>query len=207
MYIPSAFAQEDPNILNAFLRRYSFATLVTQSSGSLMGSRVPLNVVGEVGTDRSNPGIVLEGHVARANPQWRGIQGEALVIFDGPHAYVSPTWYEEAGTVPTWNYTSIHAYGPIQLVDDRAGLLDILTRSVAVYESGQPTPWTFDPSAAFIEGLLKAIVGFRIEVSRLDAKWKLSQNHSQNRRDRVVAALAAQDDPDAKRVAQFMQNL
>ena len=111
--------------------------------------------------------------MARVNPQWRGMRGEVLVVFNGPHAYVSPAWYEEPGTVPTWNYVAVHAYGTPHLVEDRDGLLEILRRSVRAYEGPRPEPWAFDESLPHVEGLLRAIVGFRIEITRLEGKLKL----------------------------------
>ena len=97
-----------------------------------------------------------------------------MAVFSGPHAYVSPSWYEEEGTVPTWNYVAVHAYGTFHVVEDRDGLLDILRRSVTAYEGPRPEPWAFDESAPHVETMLKAIVGFRIEITRLEGKWKLS---------------------------------
>ena len=142
--------------------------------------------------------------MARANPQWRDVHGEVMAVFSGPHAYVSPSWYEEEGTVPTWNYVAVHAYGTLHVVEDRDSLLDILRRSVAAYESPLPEPWPFDESAGHVEMLLKAIVGFRIEITRLEGKWKLSQNHSEGRRRKVVRALAERPDEDSKEIARMI---
>jgi transcriptional regulator len=145
--------------------------------------------------------------MARANPQWRDIRGEAMAIFSGPHAYISPSWYGEAGTVPTWNYVAVHAYGTFHLVEDRDGLLDILRRSVTAYESPMPEPWPFDESAGHVEKMLKAIIGFRIEITRLEGKWKLSQNHPQDRSRKVIRALATQEGEGARAVARMMSDM
>jgi transcriptional regulator len=185
--------------LHDFIRRHSFATLITNGPAGLFASHVPILL--EPGGKAEGS---LVGHLARANPQWRDIQGEALVIFAGPHTYISPSWYEEEGTVPTWNYAVVHAYGAFQAVQEREYVLDILRRTVHVYENPQPEPWTFDESAPHAERLLGAIVGFRIEISRLEGKWKLSQNHSKDRRHRVIRALESRDDDDSKSIAVMM---
>src|SRR5205823_11382641 len=165
----------------------------------LVASHLPILLNGDAG-----PYGHLLGHMARANPQWKSVLGEALVIFSGPHAYVSPAWYEQGGTVPTWNYVAVHAYGTFHVVEDRAQLLDILRRTVTAYESPRPEPWTFDESEPHVETMLRAIVGFRIEITRLEGKWKLSQNHSEERRRRVVRALGSQPDYDSQAVAALM---
>ena len=128
MYNPASFAQHDVSKLHAFLRRHSFATLVSSGEGGLVASHLPLLLDPRAG----RLGHLL-GHMARANPQWRQVEGEVLAIFQGPHTYISPSWYEEPGMVPTWNYVAVHAYGTLQLVDRRGELLDILRHAVAFY--------------------------------------------------------------------------
>lgn len=199
MYVPPAFAETDTAKLQEFMRRHSFALLTSHGVGGLFASHLPLLFDAEVG-----PHGHLLGHMARANPQWREARGEVMAVFSGPHAYVSPSWYEEGGTVPTWNYVAVHAYGAFHPVEDRDGLLDILRRSVTAYESPRPEPWAFDESAPHVEKMLKAIVGFRIEITRLEGKWKLSQNHPEERRRKVVRALADRPDLDSKAIADLM---
>jgi transcriptional regulator len=199
MYIPTAFDETGTAELHAFMRRHSFATLVTSGEDGLVAGHLPLLLDAGAGTHG-----LLQGHMARANPQWRGVRGEALAVFSGPHAYVSPSWYEAAGTVPTWNYVAVHAYGTFHVVVGRDELLDILRRSVLAYESPRPEPWAFDESGPHVERLLKAIVGFRIGVTRLEGKWKLSQNHPEERRRKVIRALAARPDPDSQAIAELM---
>jgi transcriptional regulator len=200
MYVPAAFAETDPAKLHEFMRRNSFAVLTSNGEGGLVGSHLPLLLDPDAG-----PHGHLLGHMARANPQWRKVEGEVMAVFSGPHAYVSPSWYEEGGTVPTWNYVAVHAYGTFHVVEDREALLDILRRSVTAYESSRPAPWTFDESAPHVEKMLKAIVGFRIEITRLEGKWKLSQNHPEGRRRKVVRALAERPDQDSKVIADLMK--
>ena len=125
MYVPAAFAETDTAKLHEFMRRNSFAVLTSNGEGGLVASHLPLLLDADAG-----PNGHLLGHMARANPQWRDVRGEVMAVFSGPHAYVSPSWYEEEGTVPTWNYVAVHAYGTFHLVEDRDGLLDILRRSV-----------------------------------------------------------------------------
>jgi transcriptional regulator len=199
MYIPAAFAETDTAKLHEFMKRNSFAVLTSHGEGGLTASHLPLLLDVDAG-----PHGQIVGHMARANPQWRTVAGEVMAVFSGPHAYVSPSWYEEAGTVPTWNYVAVHAYGTFHLVEERDALLDILRRSVTTYESPRPEPWAFDESAPHVEVMLRAIVGFRIEITKLEGKWKLSQNQSVERRGRVIRALAERADEDSKAIAATM---
>jgi len=199
MYVPASFAETDTHRLHAFMRRHSFALLTSHGEGGLLASHLPLLL---------DPGAcplgALFGHMARANPQWRHPVGEVMAVFSGPHAYVSPSWYREGETVPTWNYVAVHAYGTFRVVDDRDGLLEILRRSVATYEGPRPDPWPFDESSPHVGTMLKAIVGFRVEITRLEGKWKLGQNHPEERRRRVIGALSSQPDDDSQAVAALM---
>lgn len=199
MYIPSSFKVAEAAELHAFMRKFSFATLVTQGKGGMTATHLPLLLDADAG-----PNGTLLGHFARANPQWKTVEGEALVIFPGPHAYISPTWYETPGTVPTWNYVTVHAYGSMQLIEDRDGLHDILTRTTSVYERKMPEPWSYDATDPEIDMMLKAIVGFRIEITRLEGKAKLNQNHPEERRRKVIRALEAQGDDESRAVAELM---
>lgn len=201
MYVPAAFAETDPVKLHGFMRGNSFAVLTSPGEGGLVASHLPLLL--DADADAGPNGRLL-GHMARANPQWRDVRGEVMAVFSGPHAYVSPSWYGEAGTVPTWNYVVVHAYGTFHVVEDREGVLGILRRSVLAYEGSRPEPWPFDESEPHVETMLRAIVGFRIEVTRLEGKWKLSQNHPEARRRRVAEALEARPDRDSREIARLM---
>jgi transcriptional regulator len=200
VYVPTAFAETDTARLHEFMRRHSFSILTSFGQGGAIASHLPLLLDAEAGSRGQ-----LLGHMARANPQWRRVEGEVMAIFAGPHAYVSPSWYEEPGTVPTWNYAAVHAYGTFHLVEDREGVLDILRRSVGTYEGRRPDPWVFDESAGHVENLLKAIVGFRIEITRLEGKWKLSQNQPEARRRKVAKALAGSPDEGSRAIAAMME--
>ena len=200
MYVPASFRQTDRQQLTEFIRQNSFGLLVSRSEGEPFATHLPLLFNPQVGEHGQ-----LLGHFARANPQWRELNGQSvLVVFSGPHAYVSPTWYGVPNMVPTWNYLAVHAYGRCEIVEDEAALLDLLAATARTYEQGLPKPWTFDRDDPFVGKLLKGIVGFRIEVSRIEGKWKLGQNHSPEMRENVVAELTASEDPQARAIAALM---
>jgi transcriptional regulator len=199
VYIPATFAESDTAKLHEFIRLNSFGILASRGEGGPFASHLPLLLDAEAGPH----GRIL-GHMARANPQWSDVRGEVMAIYSGPHAYVSPSWYNEAGTVPTWNYVAVHAYGSFHVIEERDGLLDILRRSVLTYESTRAEPWIFDDSASHVETMLKAIVGFRIEITRLEGKWKLSQNHSEERRRKVIQEMEACPDEHSQAIARMM---
>ncbi|MGC3969697.1 MAG: FMN-binding negative transcriptional regulator [Pirellulales bacterium] len=200
MYIPAPFQVDNPTEIFDFAERHGFATLVTQHDGAPFATHLPLlleRATGERGT--------IVGHMARTNPQWRDAAGQtALVTYHGPHAYVSPTWYAEPNTVPTWNYGAVHAYGRLEIVEDAAGLTDIVARTVEIYERSMPVPWRLEAGSDLVQALVKQIVGFRIPVERWEAKWKLNQNHSAERRRRVIAALQTRTTDDELDIAREM---
>ncbi len=201
MYVPAAFAQSDRKVLLDFLRQHSFALLVSQFDGEPFATHLPLLV-----DEAPPPHGQLIGHMARANPQWKQLDGQdVLVVFSGPHAYVSPTWYEADNVVPTWNYLAVHAYGRCRLVDDDVELATILENYVTTYERAMPAPWQLDSRSEFVRKLALAVVGFRIELTRLEGKWKLGQNHPAERREKVAAHLAASSDAEAQAVAKLMR--
>jgi len=201
MYIPASFAETDSTKLHEFMRQHSFATLVSRDETGVVASHLPLLFQGSSGRMGS-----LIGHMARANSQWCEVRGEVMAIFTGPHTYISPSWYETAGTVPTWNYAAVHAYGTFHVVKDRESLLDILRSTVAYFESPRAEPWTIDETAPNFDQLMRGITGFRIEITRLEGKWKLSQNHPEERRSRVIKALEVRPDEDSQAIAAMMKN-
>jgi transcriptional regulator len=190
MYVPAAFQVDDPERIAEFIAGHSFATVITQHEGSPFASHVPLLYE----RDRGEQGVLI-GHLARPNPQWQPAVDQpdgiaALAILHGPHTYISPTWYGEPNTVPTWNYIAVHATGKLKLIDDHDRLLQLLKRSVDIYEANQPQPWKIeDQDPAFIQKLVGGIVGFEIAIEKLEGKWKLNQNQSPTRRERVIAVL------------------
>jgi transcriptional regulator len=201
MYVPASFRQSDLPILHAFIERYSFALLCsTGEDGTPFASHLPLLL------DRpaAAPGALV-GHMARANPQWRHADGRpVLAVFSGPHAYVSPTWYEAEQVVPTWNYVTVHAVGVFRAVHDRNALLRIVQDTVAVYEGARPRPWQLGAPDDYLERMLRGIVGFRVELTGLEGKWKLSQNRPPEQRERVVRALREEGGEDARAIADLM---
>lgn len=200
MFVPPHFAETDLSKLHAAMERYSFGMLVTQSGGVPFVTHLPLLL-----TRSDGPHGSLSGHLARANPQWRELVGQpVLAVFSGPHAYISPTWYETENAVPTWNYVAVHAYGRATLIEDPDALLDLLQQSVTVYEGGMPQPWAIDTASPVVRKLLAQIVGFRIEIERLEGKWKLNQNHPVERRRKVVTALSERG-PEAVAIAEMMR--
>jgi transcriptional regulator len=201
MYVPAHFAETNPATLHDFIERHSFGLLVSQVGGTPFATHLPLLLDRDVG-----PHGTLVGHMARANPHWREFAGQtALAVFSGPHAYVSPTWYESENVVPTWNYVAVHAYGPVELVEDRDTVFDIVRRSVKVYESGMPRPWVLGEMSTFLDRMLSQIVGFRIAIERIEGKWKLNQNHPMERRKKVADALTEQGGTDALAIAAMMR--
>jgi transcriptional regulator len=197
MYTPPAFREDDPAELRRIMREARLATLVTMTSEGLMATPLPLfldETEGEFGT--------LHGHLARANPQWStATETEALVLFNGLDAYVTPSWYaakqEHGKVVPTWNYVAVHAYGRPEFFTDEAGLRDVVSRLTNLHEAGRAYPWAVDDAPPdFVRAQLKGIVGVRIPISRIEGKRKLSQNRSEADRQGVASGLAASARPD-----------
>ncbi len=199
MYTPPSFAVTDPEVLFDFVDQHSFATLFSQNEHGPVASHLPLLLDHESGR--------LFGHFARANTHWQtAADCTVLVVFQGPHAYISPSWYAAQNVVPTSNYVAVHATGTLRLIEDPARVRDILERTVTKYESPRPQPWsTSSPELEFLEKLQAAIVGFEIEVTQWEGKWKLSQNHPEERRERVIAALRTSSNPDDHAVAELMR--
>jgi transcriptional regulator len=201
MYLPKSFREDDLDTLQAFMQQYSFATLITQHEGAPFASHVPLLL-----QPHDGPYGTLLGHMARANPQWRDFASgpEALVIFQGPHAYVSPSWYGVHPSVPTWNYAVVHAYGRPQVVEDSTTLYDMLHALVQTFEAPSATPWAFDVPSDYLQSMMQGIVGFTMPITRLEGKYKLSQNRSPEDQQRVTAALQAQGEALSTAVAALM---
>jgi transcriptional regulator len=191
LYVPPLFKEDRIDVVHAAIRRGGLATLVTLNEGGLIASHVPMLLDAEPA-----PYGTLLGHVARPNPQARGVTPgvQALAIFQGPDAYITPSWYatkrENGKVVPTWNYVAIHAYGPVEFFDDTERLRAIVTRLTERQESTRGEPWAVtDAPADYIDGMLKGIVGFALPIARLEGKWKMSQNRPAQDRARVVDGL------------------
>ncbi|WP_237154625.1 FMN-binding negative transcriptional regulator [Oryzibacter oryziterrae] len=205
MYVPPAFREDDPAVLHALMHEVRLASLVTMTADGLIASPLPLHLVPDEG-----PLGTLYGHLAKANIQGTLAPiGQALVIFSGADAYVSPSFYpskaESGKVVPTWNYVVVHAYGTVEFFTDTARLRPLLDRLTARHEAGSPSPWTLDDAPAeYIAAQMKGIIGLRIEISRLDGKCKLSQNRSAADQAGVAAGLAASERPGDRDISERM---
>ena len=204
MYVPKHFREEDLAVLQAFMRQYSFATLVsTQADGVPVATHLPVLLETEPA-----PYGTLKAHLALGNAQWRTFQEEreVLVIFQGPHSYISPSWYSVELSVPTWNYATVHAYGVPHVITEPGELRQHLGELVATYESGFPQPWPFEKLPSdYAEKTMKGVVGVSIAITRLEGKYKMSQNRSTQDRQQVIEALTSTSDPTACEVASLIQ--
>lgn len=201
MYLPRIFAVEDIPALHGFMEQFSFASLITHNEGKLIGSHIPFVLDRQAGAHGR-----LRGHVAVGNPQLAHLKSgaEALVMFQGPHSYISPSWYAAQENVPTWNYTAVHAYGRPRMLD-RDGLIALLKDLVHQNEASFDQPWDFDPRAPWIKRMLPQIAAFEIPIERLEGKFKLNQNRALADRRRVVEVLSASDDPAQRHMAELIR--
>lgn len=194
MYIPKHFEQSDERTLYDFIDTHSFGALITGAHGGLFASHVPFLLDREQG--------LLHCHLARANPQWRELRAaaEVLVVFTGPHGYVSPTWYTEPG-VPTWNYTAVHVCGAARCIDDPGHTARHVEALAARHERGSAAPWAPDYDPARLEG----IVGVEVRIRSIEGKFKLSQNRSAADRAGVIAKLRASGRDNDVALARLME--
>ena len=191
MYLPKHFEERDPERLRNFIQRYPLGSLVTATESGLDANHIPF-----VFADAGSAAGTLHGHIARANPLWRaGVrEAAALVIFQGPNSFISPSWYpskrENARVVPTWNYAVVHVRGVLRFVDDPAWVRSHVEALTREHEGKRDAPWAVtDAPADFIEKMVAAVVGIEISITRLVGKWKLSQNRSMSDRVGVVEGL------------------
>ncbi|HXM64732.1 MAG TPA: FMN-binding negative transcriptional regulator [Terriglobales bacterium] len=200
MYIPEFNRQEDRAATLAFMKANPFAILVSNVEGIPFATHLPL-LIDEIG-DR----VVVQGHMAKANAHWKSMKEgeESLVIFHGPHAYISPGLYENRESVPTWNYAAVHLYGEPTLFTDEESLRATLHRMIDTFESSYMAQWS-ELSEQYRSRMMKHIVGFDIKVKRLEAKFKLSQNRTKGEQARVIQALNQSKDSNISGVAQLMQ--
>jgi len=206
MYVPAQFKEDRVPILHDAIRKYGFGTLVTSSEQEMEASHLPMLLDPEPA-----PFGTLLGHLARANPQWQRVKPgfEALAIFLGPNTYITPSWYptkQQTGkVVPTWNYLAIHAYGSISFFDDAAELRDHVSKMTGMHEAPRAKPWAVsDAPADFVDQMVRAIVGFRLHITRLEGKWKMSQNRPQQDVSGVLEGLAREDGEAAAQIAEIV---
>ncbi|MET0444400.1 MAG: FMN-binding negative transcriptional regulator [Pseudorhodoplanes sp.] len=208
LYLPPAFRESDVAVLQAQIRAIGFGSLITTAKdGGILISQFPVMLDTAIGTLGQ-----LRCHVSRANPQWREseLTKPGIVMFSGPDAYVSPSWYpskhEHGKAVPTWNYITICARGLLEVYDDRESLMAHVTELTELHEAAFPEPWKVtDAPTDYMERQLKGIVGFRLTIEALEGKKKLSQNRSVEDRDGVAEALQAIDDPNARDIGTLVQ--
>lgn len=205
MYTPTAFREEDPAALHDIMKSAGLSQLVTATADGLIATPLPFLFSAAEG-----PHGTLYGHIARANEQWtRPAIGEAMAIFMGPDAYITPSWYaakqEHGKVVPTWNYVAVHAYGNVEFFDDRTRLLDVVTRLTDRREQSRPKPWAVsDAPEPYVEAQLRGIVGVRLPISRIEGKRKMSQNRSLEDRTGVAEGLTASGNPAEQAVGRLV---
>jgi transcriptional regulator len=202
MYIPPAFRETDLPFIHQTMQAAGLASLVTVTANGLVCTPLPLfldDSEGEMGT--------LYGHVAKANPQWKTAPvGEALAIFMGPDAYITPSWYEgksrDGKVVPTWNYVAVHTYGDVEFFEEADRLLDVVTRLTNLHEALRSRPWAVgDAPPDFVQAQLRGIVGVRMSITRIEAKRKMSQNRKLEDRANVIKGLSQSADARERRAA------
>lgn len=200
MYIPEFNRQEDRAATLAFMRANPFGILVSNVDGVPFASHLPFLV------DEAGDQIIVRGHMARANAHWKSMKEgeESLVIFHGPHAYISPSLYELQESVPTWNYAAVHVYGEPNLFSDEEGLKETLHQMINTFESSYMAQWS-GLSEQYQSRMMKHIVGFEIKAKSLEAKFKLSQNRTKGEQARVMQALSQSKDSNISGVAELMQ--
>jgi transcriptional regulator len=198
MYIPKYFKIDDEEMIYDLIEKYSFATLFSQHKGEPYATHLPLVL------DRIE--MALYGHFARPNEQWNDAENQqVLAVFQGPHCYISPSWYETGTAVPTWNYVSIHLYGKMEIVEDPKVIIDTLNDMVIKYEEPDSSYDLKDVDSKYIDGLTKGIVAFKIPITKIEAKAKLSQNHPVERQELVIKQLEKTSVHDNLQVAALMK--
>ncbi len=205
MYLPQQFVEARPDVLHDLIRAHPLGTLVVLADAELCANHIPFLLHADGGGGR------LHGHVSRANPVWKSFSGsrEALVIFHGPEAYVSPAWYPsraaDGRVVPTWNYAVVHAYGTPRAVQDPDWLVRHVTQLADAHEAGRAEPWRVrEAPEDYLEQMISGIVGVEIPIARLEGKWKVSQNRERSEQLGVVSGLRAQDTDAARAMAELV---
>lgn len=206
MHIANTFKQDDQLQLQAIMVKYPFASLVSYSESGLEVNHLPLYL------DTSHDKAVLQGHIAKANPLWKNLKpdSEALVVFQGPNAYISPNFYptkkQNGRAVPTWNYVAVHVKGEIQMRFDNAFKLNMLHNLTFQQEQKQPKPWSiYDAPPEYIERMLPAIIGIEIQITSMQGQWKLSQNQPEINKQGVAAGLSKSQRNDVLEMATLVK--
>ncbi|WP_419954329.1 FMN-binding negative transcriptional regulator [Neobacillus niacini] len=198
MYIPKHFTISNAEVIYDIIEKNSFATLFSQHNGEPYATHLPLLLNKEEG--------FLYGHFSRQNQQWSDSVGQnVLVIFQGPHCYISPSWYETNQAVPTWNYVAVHVYGELEIVEDEKELFESLVDMVDKYEKPDSSYQLENVDENFIMGMSKGIVGFKINIKKIEGKAKLSQNHPTARQELIIKELEKSTDQNDIHIAQLMK--
>ncbi|MBG9723507.1 FMN-binding negative transcriptional regulator [Bacillus mycoides] len=198
MYIPKHFTIQDEETKYEMIEQNSFATLFSQHNGAPYATHLPLLL--------NKATLTLYGHFARPNEQWKDSGNQqVLAVFQGPHSYISPSWYETNKAVPTWNYVAVHVYGELEIVEDEQELIDSLQDLVHKYENPKSTYSLNNVDPNYMEGLSRGIVGFRIKINKIEGKAKLSQNHSVERRELVIEELEKVGSEGGRGIAKLMK--
>jgi transcriptional regulator len=199
MYSPKHYIIEDRAFMREFMRRYSFATVITAKNEIPFVTHLPFIV------EENNGNLILTSHLARANPQWKDFADrEVLVVFSEPHAYISPTWYEETLSVPTWNYVAVHASGKVKIFDDEAKAFEVLEKMISTFDLKYFEHWKNLP-ADFKSNLVRGIVAFEIAITNLRGKKKLNQSSSPQSRLNVIEQLGKSSNQLEVQIARLMQ--
>lgn len=198
MYIPKHYLIEDKNEIIDFMKKYSFATIITVKDNFQTASHLPFAIF------ERNEELILVSHFAKNNNQYKEIEeNNVLVIFTEPHAYISPKYYEKELNVPTWNYISIHAYGKGKLITDNEGSYEVLAKMINTYEKSYKNQWDNLPEE-YKNNMLKGIVSFEIVVTNLQGKKKLSQNKTEKERESIITSFSKSDDNNEKQISEYM---
>lgn len=201
MYIPEHFTQKDEKIISEHIDRYNFGILVSKGKNELKATHLPFIL------ERTTEGqLILASHMAKANPQWKDFSEneELLIIFQGPHAYISPTFYTSSLNVPTWNYVAVHAYGTGKLLGE-SEIFPLMEKMIKRHEPGYLAQWHELPQE-YKNNLSKGVVAFEVHISRLYGKEKLSQNKTEKERINIIEALSCSSDPISASLAHFMKD-
>ncbi len=199
MYVPKLNAMTDEEEILNFMQAYSFATIITVKNNFQTATHLPFSI-----HKRDNK-VILTSHFAKANPQWQEItENKVLVIFNEPHAYISPKHYDKELNVPTWNYLAVHAYGQGKIISEKAKAMEVLENMITTYEADYLKQWNNLPDD-FKFKMLQGIVAFEIEVSELQAKKKLSQNKTENEKQRIIAALEKSNHSTEREIGHYMK--
>lgn len=201
MYTPKHFEEKDRAKLIEFMKEYNFAAMVNSAKKRYWATHLPFLI------EESGGEIILKAHMAKANPQWANFKPDedVLVIFQEPHAYISPKLYEDPVSVPTWNYIAVHAYGVPEILPGIEERIAMLEESFKVFESSFKEQWDVLP-ADYKKELLEGIVAFRIKITNIEGKFKLSQNRTEGDRTRIIDALSSKDDKTKHDIASYMKN-